>query len=44
MYTRANEVDGGEGGGEPTGGAEGEEKKKYAARVGARGDFWDGKG
>lgn len=27
MYTRANEVDGGEGGGEPTGGAEGEEKK-----------------
>lgn len=26
MYTRANEVDGGEGGGEPTGGAEQEKK------------------
>lgn len=39
MYTRANEVD---GGGELTGGRRGE--KKYAARVGPRRDFWDGKG
>lgn len=44
MYTRANEVDGGEGGGELTRSRGRRGEKKYAARVGARRDFWDGKG